>query len=231
DDPAAFRAIELTNGGRFPTKETLAMWDELLVQGYEVWGVGGSDAHSRSVDVRDLLHGGPGLANLGKIGVSRTYAFVPEDLAPVEGYDATDPDDPVRRAIYSGGVVASNGPRALAVIGDAGPGETATIPPGEVTVQVGILWPLAFSSEHPHPDRVRLTYSKIAPGCGDACPRALVVERDAPADSHVMTVPLALPAEWERAYVRVEVVADDDKPLGAFVSPIFIERSAAASAS
>ncbi|HYO60426.1 MAG TPA: hypothetical protein VEU29_00835, partial [Actinomycetota bacterium] len=47
DDPAAFRAIELTNGGRFPTKETLAMWDELLVQGYEVWGVGGSDAHSR----------------------------------------------------------------------------------------------------------------------------------------------------------------------------------------
>ncbi|HEX2196983.1 MAG TPA: hypothetical protein VHJ76_08675 [Actinomycetota bacterium] len=225
-DVAAFRAIELSNGGKFPDEKTLARWDELLVQGYRIWGVGGSDAHTRSKRPQDVVHGGPGYPNIGKIGASRTHVYVPEDVTPVEGFDATDADDPVRQAIYSGRVVASNGPRALAVIHDVLPGETKTIPAGDVTVLVGIRWPERFSEEHVDPATVRVVYSKIAPDCGDACPLPLVIQRDAVTDANEMTVPIVLKAEWEEVYVRVEVVSGGKKPVGAFVSPIFVNRAA-----
>lgn len=225
DAPATFRAIEISNGGRFPTDDTLARWDQLLVQGYRVWAVGGSDAHSRSRDWRDVLHGGSGVPNLGKIGTSRTFAYVPEDVTPPENYDATDPDDPVRQAIYSGAVVASNGPRALAVVGEAGPGQTEPIPPGHVTIQLGIKWPTQFTQDHVDPTQVRVTYSQVSRSCAEQCPRPLVIVRDVPPVTDAMTVPLAVPEEWEQAYVRVEVSTGGNAPVGAFINPIFIARA------
>jgi hypothetical protein len=57
---------------------------------------------------------------------------------PAEGYDSTDPSDPIRSGILDGRTVASNGGFAMAQIANVLPRGSVEVPPGEVTVEVRV---------------------------------------------------------------------------------------------
>lgn len=224
-EDVAFRALEITNGGAFPRDETLAQWDELLVLGYRIWPVGGSDAHSRS---RTDSHPGVGVPTLEKVGISRTFAYVPGSIAPTDGFDSTTATDPVRQAIFSGHVVASNAPLAVANIDGTLPGDTAYVQGGEnETVELHVIWPTPFSDNRDmaSPTEVRIISSSIRVNCERPCIPDRVRVIEPPVNAGYVNVAVNIPSEWGQAYVRVEVVASDEgRQIGAFVAPIFIQR-------
>jgi hypothetical protein len=227
-DLAAFRALELTNGGDFARAETVAKWDELLVQGYKVWPVGGSDAHTRSRTTGSLVHLFTGQPNIGKILRSRTFVYVGEtDVAPQEGFDSTDEADPIRSAIYDGRVVASNGPFAAATLNGALPGSTVEIADGgDVQLTLNLRWPEQFTSKELDPREIRVVLAEIQPGCSEACQPDSIESFVPAADANDQVLQLDYPASMDSGYVRVEVIGRaGDRELGAFVAPIFVVRS------
>jgi hypothetical protein len=234
-------AIELTNGGRFPPPETLAQWDEYLRQGYAVWAVGASDAHtlSRGVDTISHIKGQP---EENKLGSSKTFVYVPEYAPPGEGYSSTDPDDPVRRAIATGRTVASNGGFAVAEVttdqaSNVLPGGTVNMPTeGEVPIVVVVGWEQNFSGSDP-PESVRIVFSQVGEQCRDHLVCESRVRTLTPTAEQIeqgrLEEQVILPVGWTAAYIRVEVlgtfeVQDVARPIGAFVSPVFINRSSSA---
>jgi hypothetical protein len=225
--PVAFRALEITNGGDFPKTETLDRWDELLVQGLKVWPVGGSDAHTRSRTLNNIVDFRLGVPTIAKVGVSRTFAFVEGDIGPTDGFRSTDADDPIRTSIFEGHTVASNGPLAVAGVGDVIPGGTVSIPVTSHQITLDIRWAEPFSAEQQTPSEVRVIYSATHAGClPDLCiPDFQLTFTPAPGQ-HALALPLSIPSAWRSGYIRVEVRGDDgDERLGAFTSPIFIRRT------
>lgn len=242
----ALAAMEILNGRSFPVPGVLEQWDLLLQQGYRVWAVGGSDAHVLSRGFDSWRHGVEGfLGGQAFVGSSKTFVYVPAEQysEPAEGYDSTDPSDPIRSGILDGRTVASNGGFAMAQIANVLPGGSVEVPPGEVTVEVGVVWQREFTPSGDQPTSIRVVVSQFGPQCAEfACEISAETEcltepcvagRDplqvSPLDGEHETavIPVSLPEDWVRGYVRVEVLGAPNEgapSIGAFVSPIFLER-------
>lgn len=229
DRPAVFRALELSNGGRFPRDETLEMWDRLLMSGLKVSAVGGSDAHT--LGGRSVVH--PlGIPGIQKVGRSRTFAYVPDLEEPSDSYDSLDEDDPIRVALSSGRTVASNGPLATVAVGAEGalPGDTATFEEtGVQEIAVVIEWRKRFhEGGAKRPTDVNIILGPIEPGCSSQCD--LRVENFVPSPEEVeaerMEQRVVVPAGWDFAYLRVEVSGPTQfGSAGAFTSPVYLRRT------
>ena len=238
--------MEVLNGRSFPLPGVLDQWDQLLQQGYRVWGVGGSDAHVLSRGFDSWKHGVEGrLGGEVFVGSSQTFVYVPKDryAAPTDGYDSTDPSDPIREGIQLGRTVASNGGFATAQVVDALPGGSIQVPEGEVRVEVSVTWQRDFTPGGDSPTSIRIVLSQYGPQCAEFACEMIVrteclaepciagsellqaSELDGTHDSAV--IPVTLPADWVRAYVRVEVLGAPNEgapSIGAFVSPIYLVR-------
>jgi hypothetical protein len=240
-------AMEITNGGVFPPPGTVEQWDALLQQGYRIWAVGASDAHTLSRGADSWAHGIKGrLGGERRLGSSRTFVFVPDYPKPAEGYDSTDQEDPIRHAIVAGRTVASNAGFATAQVADALPGGTLKVAEtGDVAIEVLVRWETEFTPGGRGPNSIRLVLSQYGPECATIRCEQIVdarciadgcvpgEERLTPsmvgAEHEQVLTSVILPDGWNRAYVRVEVLeGESEQPprYGAFASPVFVERVA-----
>ena len=242
----ALAAMEILNGSALPLPGVLPQWDQLLQQGYRVWAVGGSDAHVLSRGFDSWKHGVDGqLGGQVHVGSSKTFVYVPtgQYAEPVDGYDSTDPADPIRNGIRLGRTVASNGGFAMAQIANTLPGSSVSVPEGEVNVEVSVVWQRDFTTDGDPPSSIRVVSSQYGPRCMEQpCEIAAttgcvtrpcvagtepldVTSLDSDHDQAVVSV--VLPEDWARAYLRVEVLGGSNEgspTTGAYVSPIFLER-------
>jgi hypothetical protein len=239
--------MEITNGGVFPPLGTLEQFDRLLAEGFAVAAVGGSDAHTLSRAADTWEHGTRGILG-GEAGVGRsnTSAFISEYQDPAPGYDSRDPNDPVRLAILSGATVASNAGFATAQIAGTVPGSSVTVDgDGDIAIEVLATWQREFTPLGGGPDSIRVILGQFGQECASgACSQVittgclesncapgivqdLTVEDLENGIHQQATITVLMPAEWDRAYLRVEVLeSESDTPrFGAFTSPWFLGRA------
>lgn len=114
--------LEVWNGfdlGRLPKVERVfSEWLAIIASGERVVGTGSSDSHA----VRRQWAGYP-----------RTYVRMPGG--------AVDEPREVLRALGRGAAFVTNGPFVEVAVGEAGPGQTATVTPGPVEVRVRLRAP------------------------------------------------------------------------------------------
>jgi hypothetical protein len=249
--------MEISTDGHIPgpDDQILQRWDRLLRDGLRVAAVGGSDAHTVTSEISI-----PGIIplkikghNEDKLGrSSRTFVHHPGPLTPGTGFRSNDSEDPVRKAIFNGATVASNGPQAAVSLDGTLPGGTLTTEADrDMVLQVG--WKPSFvqgkdkgamrspdlvrvflSSRFPLPPLLAVPdfYSCRALGQGDDCYREYELSREEQDAGRIERV-LRLPKEVEDAYVRVEVLykgrhkgsGNGQYEWGAYTSPIFIHQA------
>lgn len=215
---ATLRAVELTNGGALPSDQTLATWDSLLRKGYLIWATGGSDAHtvSRSHAIRKPAE--------DKMGRSVTYAFIEEDFAGGDDFDAADPDDPVRRAIFDGRTIASTGLLAIPMLEGRMPGE-AIDPGGDTTLELTVH----LQTKDAQPGTITVVAAALDGACRISCKPGRVTraitQQEWSAGKVLITIDV--PSDVVRQYVRVEATATrpGGASIGAWSSPIYIQRT------
>lgn len=194
-------------------------------------GVGGSDAHTTGKSWNNL-DGTDG--NEEKIGlVSVTYAHHAGAIRPQAGYSSTAEFDPMRRAIFNGRTVASNGPFAVASLNGRRLGQEFVVEAGD-DLDLDVEWQAPFAPGAADPQVIKVQLGPVTSQFGEACRHAecsrTFVVSDEQAGSDSFSTRLTMPSGWGRAYLRVEVLAvgDDekgkDKVFGAWTSPIYMRE-------
>jgi hypothetical protein len=120
-----FDTIEVYNGVDLPSEAAVLApmfdWLNLLARGHRYTATGNSDSHN-------LFFLDPGLPrNLIHWGDATS-----------DDADRSAPEDAILAALKQGRVIVTSGPLLDVTIGDAGPGETANVPPGPVDVRVRV---------------------------------------------------------------------------------------------
>ena len=175
--------------------------------------------------------GEPGEHTLGR---SSTFADIDDYKDPDATFDSTGPRDPVRHALLAGRTVASNAGFAAAEVAGKLPGSTYTVEgPDPVEIPVAVRWEKEFAPGIDAPDSIRIILSQVGRECRAICGR--YVEAFEPelteGEFGLYETSVTLPSDWTDGYVRVEVVGrfvmpGTERPVGAFVSPVFLRRNA-----